>query len=159
KDYYQLFAFFNNINGQSMDGNSAKWAPVVAVPTPAQREAIRSIDGEIAAIKGTIAAEIGRASAAREARVKAEAGEAQTAYLGRADFVWVDDALPTGAAPKGDVSWKFVGKPGHPVYSGRLALANKARGLKQFAFEDAAQRLVVGEGDVLFAHVYLDPKD
>src|SRR5262249_14382293 len=35
----------------------------------------------------------------------------------------------------------------------------KARGLKQFVFEDAAQRLVVGEGDVLFAHVYLDPKD
>ena len=30
KDYYQLFAFFNNIDGPALDGNSAKWAPIVA---------------------------------------------------------------------------------------------------------------------------------
>ncbi len=35
KDYYQLFAFFNNIDGPAMDGNSAKWAPIVPVPTAA----------------------------------------------------------------------------------------------------------------------------
>ena len=34
KDYYQLFAFFNNIDGPALDGNSAKWAPIVQVPTP-----------------------------------------------------------------------------------------------------------------------------
>ena len=33
KDYYQLFAFFNNIDGPPMDGNGAKWAPIVPVPT------------------------------------------------------------------------------------------------------------------------------
>ena len=36
KDYYQLFAFFNNIDGPAMDGNSARWAPIVQVPTPQQ---------------------------------------------------------------------------------------------------------------------------
>ena len=36
KDYYQLFAFFNNIDGPAMDGNSARWAPVVQVPTAEQ---------------------------------------------------------------------------------------------------------------------------
>ena len=42
KDYYQLFAFFNNIDGPAMDGNSAKWAPIVQVPTPQQAAALRA---------------------------------------------------------------------------------------------------------------------
>ena len=36
KDYYQLFAFFNNIDGPAMDGNGARWAPVAQGPTPPQ---------------------------------------------------------------------------------------------------------------------------
>jgi len=28
KDYYQLFAFFNNIDGPALDGNVSKWAPI-----------------------------------------------------------------------------------------------------------------------------------
>ena len=39
KDYYQLFAFFNNIDGPPMDGNGAKWAPIIRVPTRKQAEA------------------------------------------------------------------------------------------------------------------------
>ena len=35
KDYYQLFAFFNNIDGPALDGNSAKWAPIAQVAEPA----------------------------------------------------------------------------------------------------------------------------
>jgi hypothetical protein len=158
KDYYQLFAFFNNIDGPAMDGNSATWAPVVSVPTAGQRERLRAIDGEIAAARKAIAAAIRKASAAREARARIEAREDGKSYLGRADFVWIDDALPSGASSKGDPPFEFVGGPDHPVYSGRLSLGNKARGLKQFVLEDAGQKLVVGEGDVLFAHVYIDPK-
>ncbi len=128
------------------------------MPTPAQREAIRAIGGEVAAIKKSIAAEIAGAAAARASKVTTEDRDDEAAYAGRSDFVWIDDSLPTGASPHGELPWKFAGKPDHPVYSGRLALANKAQGLKQFVFEDAGQKLVVGEGDALFAHVYLDPK-
>ncbi len=158
KDYYQLFAFFNNIDGPPMDGNSAKWAPVIAVPTPAQRGAMRALDGEIAALKKSIADEIARAATARAAKARTEDRDDEAAYAGRADFVWIDDAPPTGATPHPELPWKFVGRPDHPVYSGRLALANKAEGLKQFVCENAGPKLVVGEGDALFAHVYLDPK-
>ena len=42
KDYYQLFAFFNNIDGPAMDGNAARWAPIAQVPTPAQAEGART---------------------------------------------------------------------------------------------------------------------
>jgi hypothetical protein len=158
KDYYQLFAFFNNIDGPPLDGNSAKWEPIISVPTAAQRGAMRALDGDVAAIKKSIAAEIARAAAARATRIRSEDRDDEAVYAGRADFVWIDDSLPTGAMPQGDLPWKFVGRPDHPVYSGRLALANKAKGLSQFVLETGGQKLVVGEGDVLFAHVYLDPK-
>src|SRR5262249_11818187 len=144
KDYYQLFAFFNNIDGPAMDGNSAKWEPIAAVPTPAQREAMRSLDVQIASIKGSIAAGIRETVATNEARVKAEDPEDRATYIGRADFVWVDDALPAGAAPQGDVPWDFLGKPDHPVYSGRGSLGSKGRRLRQFVFENAGAKLVVG---------------
>ncbi len=57
KDYYQLFAFFNNIDGPALDGNSAKWAPIVQVPNHKQRAAIRVVDAQIADLNKTIAAE------------------------------------------------------------------------------------------------------
>ncbi len=60
KDYYQLFAFFNNIDGPALDGNSAKWEPTVPVPTTAQRKTLAAIDGEIAAIQKSIATETAR---------------------------------------------------------------------------------------------------
>ena len=63
KDYYQLFAFFNNIDGPALDGNSAKWEPTLPVPTTAQRKTLEAIDGEIAAIQKSIAAESARVAA------------------------------------------------------------------------------------------------
>jgi mono/diheme cytochrome c family protein len=159
RDYYQLFAFFNNIDGPALDGNAAAWAPVVAVPTAEQRESIRAIDGAIAAIRKSIEAERDRAVAAAEARVRGESRDDVAAYVGRSDFVWVDDALPAGATLQGEGPLPFVGKPDHPVYSGRLSLVDKGNGLTQRFFDNAGPKLVVGAGDVLFCHVYLDQKD
>jgi hypothetical protein len=75
----------------------------------------------------------------------------------RADFTWIDDALPTGARAEGH-PWDFAGKPGQPVQSGRLSLRLTARGLDQLVMETAGDKLKMGEGDTLFANVYLDPK-
>jgi hypothetical protein len=36
KEYYQLFAFFNSMDGQEMDGNKKDPVPVVKVPSPEQ---------------------------------------------------------------------------------------------------------------------------
>ncbi len=58
RDYYQLFAFFNNIDGPAMDGNSAKWEPIVAVPTADQRQAIGKADAEMASARQAIADEL-----------------------------------------------------------------------------------------------------
>jgi Protein of unknown function (DUF1553)/Protein of unknown function (DUF1549)/Planctomycete cytochrome C len=154
KDYYQLFAFFNNIDGSPMDGNSATWAPIVRVPTLRQAEMLRDAEAQIAGLRRQVADKVTRAVSA----VKTEADEKDTgAPPQRSDFVWVEDAVPAGASPQGDGPWQLVGAPDHPVQSGRVSLRISARGLNQRLFDDAAQPLRIGEGDTLFAYVYMKP--
>jgi len=153
KDYYQLFAIFNNIDGPAMDGNSAKWAPIVQVPSAQQVTALRTVDAEISSLRQTLAAEAAKAVSSYHA----EADATESEVVRRDDFVWLDDALPAGATPQGDAPWDFVGKPDYPVHSGRLAWRVSASGRKQRFFENAGRKLKVGEGDTLFAYVYIDP--
>ena len=153
KDYYQLFAFFNNIDGPALDGNSARWAPIVQVPNEKQAAALRVVDAQIAESKKAIAAEAAKALSAYDTKADAAQSEAEL----RSDFVWIDDALPVGASPQGGGPWNFVAKPDHPVFSGSLALCNTAQGLDQRFFDNAGRKLKVGAGDTLFAYVYIDP--
>jgi hypothetical protein len=43
KDFYQLSAFFNNINEQPFNGDKPNWAPVVQIPKPQNLEAYNRI--------------------------------------------------------------------------------------------------------------------
>ncbi|MHB1558892.1 MAG: PSD1 and planctomycete cytochrome C domain-containing protein [Isosphaeraceae bacterium] len=156
KDYYQLFAFFNNIDGPALDGNSATWAPIARVPTAGQREAMAKADAEIASARKAVTDEVDRASAACAARAKVAAKDDASKLPARGEFVWVDDDLPPGASPQGD--GQFVEKKGHPVHAGNRSLLVNSGGLVQRFFDNADERLVVGKGDTFFAHVYLDPK-
>jgi mono/diheme cytochrome c family protein len=51
KEFYQLFAFFNNLDGPALDGNAARPAPTVNVPTPEQKAQLESIQQQIAALR------------------------------------------------------------------------------------------------------------
>ncbi len=117
KDYYQLFAFFNNIDGPPMDGNGAQWAPIVRVPTRAQTDAMRADSAEIARLRQE-KSETLRSLLAAGIQVTDPGKTAGSAQ--KAEFVWIDDALPQGATPQGDGPWEFVEKPKHPVFSGAL---------------------------------------
>jgi hypothetical protein len=46
KDFYQLSAFFNNINEEPFNGDKPNWAPVVRIPKPANLEAYNRIVAE-----------------------------------------------------------------------------------------------------------------
>jgi hypothetical protein len=155
KEYYQLFAFFNNIDGQAMDGNSARWAPIAKVPTRQQAESLRAASSQIAALRQTIADQAAKEALACDLPDDVE--ESQPARRG--DFVWIDDALPRGASPQGEGPWQFGGKPDQPVYSGRVSLRNRATGLSQRVFQSAKRLLKIGAGDTLFAYVFIDPND
>ena len=77
--------------------------------------------------------------------------------------MWIEDSLPPGAKAQGnegDKSWKFVKKSEeHPVLSGETSSVRTATGLSQHFFEGANPPLTINEGDVLFAHVYLNPEN
>lgn len=74
------------------------------------------------------------------------------------DFVWIDDELPAGANVTTSKPWEFAEAP-QPVLSGKKSSRRTAKGLDQHFFEAADPGLCLGEGDVLYAHVYLDPAD
>src|SRR5690606_5677837 len=89
--------------------------------------------------------------------------DSETKPTGPQEFVWIEDDLPAGAKPvasgAGQGAWEFVSGPDHPVYSGTKATTRTAQGNSQHFFTDATPGLRVGEGDRLFAYVYLDPKN
>ncbi len=150
KDYYQLFAFFNNIDGSPMDGNGAKWAPIASVPTRKQAEEQRALALETARLEQTRRETIGR-MVSDSVKLKDESDGKPAAT--KTEFVWIDDALPAGATLQGE--GEFVEKPKSPVFSGRAALRITARGVTQRFFDNSPRKLRVGAGDRLFAHVYM----
>jgi hypothetical protein len=54
KEYYQFFAFFNNLDGPALDGNAARPAPTVSVPTAEQKKELERVRQEIAAVRKRI---------------------------------------------------------------------------------------------------------
>jgi hypothetical protein len=155
KDYYQLFAFFNNIDGKPLDGNAPLPPPMVKVPTLDQTKALDRLTQRVAELKKKVADEV--ATVKYDDTLDAQ----QSEVVQRSDYVWIDDALPPGVKmPVGEgpnVPWHFVSRPEYPVFSGNKCVELTADGLKQVVFEDAKPGLKVGEGDSLFAYVFLDP--
>jgi hypothetical protein len=146
KEYYQLFAIFNSLDESPLDGNAAVYPPSVKVPSREESEAIEKLRAGIAAVD-------------REIREKAAGWPYEEPALeGRqppapVEEAFIDDDPPAASSP-GDLDWVA-----EPVLSGRRSLKLAAKGLRQHVFEGAKDPIVVGAGDVLFAHVRLDPED
>jgi hypothetical protein len=155
KDFYSLFAFFNSIDGGALDGNAARWAPVVKVPTAEQSRRLAELDQKAAAIRQKMSEEAAKLHYDETADAK------ESEQLERKEYVWIDDDIPPGAVSSSDGGpngkWEFVTAPEHPVLSGKRASRRSAEGLSQHFFDRAPVGLRVGAGDKLFAHVYLDP--
>jgi hypothetical protein len=155
KDYYQLFAFFNSLDESPLDGNEARYPPIVRVPSPEQVATLAQMRRKRDAIWQKIAPQI--------ANVKYDDNQDtnESEVVTRGDYVWIDDGLPPGAKPGGDVTsdgqWRFVSRPDYPVLSGNKSIRGSADRLTQQFFQDANPGLTVGEGDVLFAYVFIDP--
>ena len=78
------------------------------------------------------------------------------------DNVWFDDELPEGANAQGNTPWEFVMAPDHPVFSGKNSTTRTGKpedGITQHFFTGAKQGPTIGEGDLLFAYVYLDKEN
>ncbi len=51
QDFYQLFAFFNSLDGPALDGNVKDPAPVVRVPSPSQIESLTALRAKVAELQ------------------------------------------------------------------------------------------------------------
>ena len=120
KDYYQLFAFFNNIDGPALDGNAAQWAPIVKVPT---RRADGRARGRRREDRRAAPGDRRRGQPRPSRPTTPRPTPSQGEVVQRADFVWLDDALPPGASPQGDGPWEFVdrARPSGPQRPGLVA--------------------------------------
>jgi Protein of unknown function (DUF1553)/Protein of unknown function (DUF1549)/Planctomycete cytochrome C len=54
KEFYQLFAFFNSLDGPVMDGNKKDTAPTLKIASEQQREELAELDGTIAELSSTM---------------------------------------------------------------------------------------------------------
>ncbi|HEY1067026.1 MAG TPA: DUF1549 domain-containing protein, partial [Pirellulales bacterium] len=151
RDFYQLFAFFRSTEDRAMDGNIAAPPPMMRAPTAEQTAKLAEFDQQIAAKKQQIAELIAKIEYVEPAPAAdaPPAGEAK-------EFVWIDDETPAGANLQGNTPWQFVSAP-EPVFSGTKSSFREASELSQHFFDGATTGLTIGEGDKLFAHVYLDP--
>jgi S1-C subfamily serine protease len=118
-------------------------------PTPEQAAQLREIDAKLSEASERVARTLAKIDYA-EPKGKNDAGPQE--------FVWIDDEAPAGSRLDGNTPWEFVTKP-YPVYSGEKSMRRLATDVSQHYFDKTDEPLTVGEGDRLFAYVYLDPSD
>lgn len=77
KEFYELYAFFNNTAEAAMDGNAAAPPPVIRVPTPEQTEQLEEIEQKVAGLRAEFDApseEIDSAQRAWDAQLRTDLG-------------------------------------------------------------------------------------
>ncbi len=153
RDFYRLYAYFNNIPELGLDTRQGSPVPNLQIPSQQQAAQLAALRKQVADFEARIKAEVAAATIDPPSP-NTSSGEPQ-------EFVWLDDALPRQAladGSEGDASWRWVASP-QPVLSGRLASERTAAQFGQHFFINSKERLNIAAGDKLFAHVYLDPQN
>ncbi len=153
KDFFQMFAFFNSLTERAMDGNVLAPPPVIKVAAAEQTAEMEKIKQELTGLDQKVIAELGKVG-----YVDPSAGM-EIKPLERRDYVWVEDDVPAGSKAEGNTPWQWVAAPEKSVFSGSRSHIRTATGLSQHLFTGATPPLKVGEGDKLFAYVFLDPQN
>lgn len=154
REYYQLFAFFNSLDADPMDGNAKAHPPVLRKYRPEDRQREAELNKRIADLKQRIETTLADFEYTDPA---ASAEPVSTRFESPEEFVWVDDDLPPGA--KQQQRWEFVSAAdGHPVHSGQSSrLQQVGDGMVQHFFTESSVPLRVEPDDQLFAWIWIDP--
>ena len=177
REFYQLFAFFNSLDRNPMDGNRKDYEPVLRVANDEQKAKLQAMEDKVVAAReayrqaleafeysdpepADVADNIDEAP--NEAAEDAKDALASQPQPKPQEFVWIDDELPAGAKAEG--TWQYQSRESTEaddprVFSGLRSSFEKSSGFSQHFFTGASLPLQVGPNDTLFAHVYLDPKD
>jgi len=149
RDFYSMFAFFNSIDGGPMDGNRKDHAPVIRVPTDEQQAELDRLADRIEATQREIAEKL----ASLDYTDPGPDATAEQATAAR-EIVLIDDELPAGKRTEG--SWQLVDEKAH---SGKKCIRLAVNGRGQNVIHPLAEPLPIAEGDVFFAHVWIDEQN
>ena len=156
KDYYQLFAFFNNIDGPALDGNVAQ--------SGADRQgADRRAEGRARSRRRRRSPRCARRSPPRRPRPWPPTTARPTPSRARSSErggLRLDRRRPARRAPRRQGRRPVgVRRPARSSGLQRPGVAanHGARGSSSGSSTTPGRKLKVGEGDKLFAYVYLDP--
>ena len=153
REFYQLFAFFNNLDGSPLDGNSKVHEPVLKIKSLIQAAEFAEFDAGIDQLEQRAI----DAVAGIQYTEPAEVDLPERVRRKRQEIIWIDDDLPDGASIEGD-GLVWVEDVEH-VHTGRRAMKRQSAGNQQHYFRNADQKLRIGPDDSLFAWIYLDPND
>ncbi len=153
REYYEFYAFFN----QTQDADRMDEAPTLSVLSPEQLNNMKALQDQLVSVRNEVAAAV-------EMIDYQDPGDPgppdRTVRLDEPrDFVWIDDRAPTGSIEHragGPRHWPWVDILKQSPSRGQRSAWLTASGFDQFFCTDALVPLVIGEGDRLFAHVFLD---
>jgi mono/diheme cytochrome c family protein len=154
REFYQLYAYFNSVPEQGLDGQKENPRPSIRVPSPEQAALLKGYRDQFADLEAGATATLAKVAIEQPATPAALPAEPR-------EYVWVDDAIPEGSTDseeKKSDSWRWVTSP-QPVLNGKTSNERTATGLSQSVFTGAKWPLVIGQRDKLVAHVYLDPNN
>ena len=156
RDYYSFAAFFNSIDGPAYNWAMSATPPALAVPTPQEMKAVATLRELIASLQQAIHTKAGKVRDDTPITDKTPPLAAETG-----EYVWFDDEPPGGVKflhyGRAGATGQFVHAPEHPVLSGNDSLRQTALQEAFNTMPALRPALVVGPGDRLFAHVWLDP--
>lgn len=142
REYYELFAFFNNTTENPLDGNRRDWAPIMRAPSPEQSEHLDALVARIATVESELDAP-NPAIDADEERWRTRLADAWSSGWTPLDEVSARSESVT-LRPLGDGSFLAEGTPAdRDVYefAGRIAAAgNRTIRLEALTHDDLPHR-------------------
>jgi hypothetical protein len=81
KEFYQLYAFFNTIPENGLDGSKGNAVPLIKAPRESDRQKLARLDGEIAVLEKQLAGPLPQVDAAQAKWERAALAEAQAAWV------------------------------------------------------------------------------
>ncbi|MDE0959987.1 MAG: PSD1 and planctomycete cytochrome C domain-containing protein [Planctomycetota bacterium] len=159
RDYYSFGAFFADIDDEEhlrnpyggLNTTPTRRKPEMRVITEESREQQRQLDLEIEQAEQEVEQSIENLAVKQDQWEQQLIGQIESGE--RHQYLWVDDVLDTGGTISG--RWNFVKQEGIAAHSGELYRKQSGEGLIQhYTVGTTDKKIIVGEGDLLFAWIY-----